>query len=197
MRKWLAAGILAPALLAASNSDAAVVYRFEETSLVGLTSVEGTAIFDDGAFALGGAYLFIDPFSTIYDGLISFVLTFGAPGGYAYEFNAGPTMGNSHFRSHIQGGFGLGDDFLTGGFHAGGSWTEQADGATAGNVWTLGFGTDNPSVVCYGGVGEHCTATGVWRRVEVEEPASMAVFLLAVAGGLMATRRPGIGGAQE
>lgn len=195
MRHWLAAGILAPAVLVAASSDAAVVYRFEAASLAGLTSVEGSAIFDDGAFALGGAQPFVDTFGADYDGLVSFVLTFGAPGGYAYEFNAGPSLGNALFRSHIQGGFGLGEDFLTGSFHAGGSSTEQADGTTAGNIWALGFGTDDPSVICFGGVGERCTATGIWRRVEVTEPASTAVFLLAVAGGLMATRRSGTGGA--
>jgi hypothetical protein len=169
------------AITTIGSSQAVVVYRFETTSLTNLIYVIGEARFTDAAFAAGATSGVINEVGGFEPGgLLSFFLDMSVPFQVAFDVNAPQPSAVLSFD------FVLGLT-LTGSFHAGESGPYQITGVDG----LIGYGTDDNASVCFGGVGEFCSATGVWRLVEVPEPSALVLMMGAAGalGGLSSRRR--------
>jgi hypothetical protein len=79
----------------------------------------------------------------------------------------------------------VGGNQASGGFAVDVSDTDAYYAVGNGNIWTIGYGTDNPGSPCFGGQvpgasGNHCVVTGVFT--EVSEPESFAMLSSSLIG---------------
>ncbi len=198
MRRTTLGAFAASALLIAGtvSPNAAVIYNFhpDPGSLVGLTSVAGQAIFSDSAFAAHAAAGLVDPGGNVqeagddiknFDGLLSLKLTF-VVGGRSVQFVVEPDISPVGTLNALEFDLDLDDRFLRGAYEAGDAGFDQSTGLSNGNLWTMSFGTDLSTNVCFGPddpiPASNCRVQGVWERVP--EPALGLLFLLGAISAI-------------
>ncbi|HVC56041.1 MAG TPA: PEP-CTERM sorting domain-containing protein [Stellaceae bacterium] len=183
----------------ASSSNADVIYTWKTLSATpGSVTSNGSISLTDSGFSQGTAQLSSDPIGgTVaynFNGVesVDFQIT---PGPHYYIssndltnilFNFNVTVDNQYL------------DFTGGNQAYGGFAVDRGDSDAyyaigSNDIWTIGYGSDNPSSPCYGGQvpgsgSNRCAVTGVFE--DVPEPGTLPILLVGLlVSGLVCGRR--------
>lgn len=181
----------------ASSSNADVIYTWKTLSAVpDSVAANGSITLTDSGFSQAMAQISSDPIGS------SVAYNFNGIENVGFQINPGPYYyASSNEITNILFNFNVTIDKqyldFTGGNQAyGGFAVDQGDSDAyyalgSANIWTIGYGSDNPNSPCYGGQvpgsgSNRCAVTGVFENVpeDVPEPGTLPILLagLLVSG---------------